>query len=78
MEISEEPTKTELEIVKELLEAAYEREVFYRDERDAAIIERDKWKAECRYLAVYAGLSKDEYEAYLKEHVYPKGDPVDE
>lgn len=78
METSEQAPKTELQIVKELLEAAYEREVFYRDERDAAIIERDKWKAECRYLAVYSGLSKDEYEAYLKEHVYSKDVSLDE
>lgn len=78
MENSEESPKTELEIVKELLEAAYEREVFYRNERDMAIVERDKWKAECRYLAVYAGLSKDEYEAYLKEHVYSKEVSTDE
>jgi hypothetical protein len=75
---NEEVPKTELQIVKELLEAAYEREVFYREERDAAIIERDKWKSECRYLAVYAGLSKDEYESYLKEHVYSRVVSVDE
>jgi hypothetical protein len=78
METSEQASKTELQIVKELLEAAYEREVFYREERDKAIIERDQWKSECRYLAVYTGLSKDEYEAYLKEHVYSKGLPTDE
>ena len=68
-----ETSKTEIQIVTELLEAAYEREVFFREERDKAIIERDQWKSECRYLAAYTGLSKEEYETYLKENVYSKG-----
>lgn len=57
----------ELELTKKLLAAAYEREVFYREDRDKWIETAEKWKAECRYVAIACGWSRDEYEIYLKE-----------
>lgn len=57
----------ELEITKKLLSAAYEREVFYREDRDKWIETAEKWKAECRHVAIACGWSRDEYDAYLKE-----------
>lgn len=63
----------EIKTIKELLSASYEREMFYKDERDRLFEVAENWKAECRRVAVACGWSRSEYDEYIKERAAHNG-----